>query len=113
MSSNNQVSISVETMQEIIEELKEISSLCSTPHLKMKVARVQKIVSSLLEARSKISPQDVIYEKMVEVKQLNPELHFKLYMLYRNLTSNRISEVDAMAYYESYLSMFPTDEMIY
>ncbi|MCB2310021.1 hypothetical protein LGL55_02660 [Clostridium tagluense] len=113
MSSNNQVSISVETIQEIIEELKEISSLCSTPHLKMKVVGIQKVISSFLEARSKISPQDLIYEKMVEVKHLNPDLHLKLYMLYRNLTCSRISEVDAMSYYESYLNMFPDDEMIY
>ncbi|MCB2297173.1 hypothetical protein [Clostridium tagluense] len=113
MSSNNQVSISVETMQEIIEELKEISGLCSTPHVKTKVAKVQKVLSSLLEARNKISPQDLIYEKMVEVKNLNPDLHLKLYMLYRNLTCSRISEVDAMASYESYLNMFPEDKMIY
>jgi hypothetical protein len=113
MNSNNQVSISVEQIQEIIKEIKEISALCATPHLKGKVERLQKVVSSFLELQVKIPAQDVIYEKMVQVKHLNPDLHLKLYMLYRNLKSGRISEADAMISFESFLSMFATDVMVY
>ena len=113
MNSSNQVSISIETIQGVIKEIKEISSLCSTPHLRNKVERLQKIVSGLLELQNKVSAEQLIYEKMVKVKQINPELHLKLYMLYRNLTSGRISEVDAMSSYESYLSMFATDVMVF
>lgn len=113
MNSNNQVSISVETIQEIIKEIKEISTLCSNPHLKGKVERLQKVVSSFLELQEKVPAQDLIYNKMVEAKHLNPELHLKLYMLYRNLTSGRISEADAMNSYESCLSMFPSDVIVY
>jgi hypothetical protein len=113
MKSTNQVSISVETIEEVIKELSEISDICSTPHLRAKVERLQKYVSSFLDFKSKVSVEDVIYEKMVEVKNTNQELHLKLYMLYRNLTSDRISEADAMAAYESYISMFPTDILIY
>ena len=113
MNSNNQVSISEETINEIINEIKEINSLCSTPHLKAKVERLQKLVSSFLEFKEKVPAQDIIYEKMVQVKHLNPELHLKLYMLYRNLTTGRISEIDAMTSFESCLSMFPSDTMIF
>jgi N-acetylmuramic acid 6-phosphate (MurNAc-6-P) etherase len=113
MGSNNQVSISVDTIQEIVKELNEISDLCSTPHLRVKVERLQKLVSSFLDFKSKVSVEDVIYDKMVEVKNNNQDLHLKLYMLYRNLTNDRISEADAVAAYESYLSMFPTDIIIY
>ena len=113
MSSNNQVSISVEQVQEIIKEIKEISTLCSTPHLKGRVDRLQKFISGLLEAREKVPAQEIIYEKMVQVKQNNPDLHLKLYMLYRNLTSGRMSEADAMTSFESYISMFPSDVMVF
>jgi hypothetical protein len=113
MNINNQVSINVEKIQEIINEIKEISSLCSTPHLKSKVEKLQKNVSGLLEFQKKVSVEELIYEKMVKVKQNNPELHLKLYMLYRNLNNGRISEVDAMSSFESYLSMFATDVMVF
>jgi hypothetical protein len=113
MSNNNEVIIKVETIQEIIKEMKEISTLCSTPQLKGKIERLQKLVSSFLELREKVPAQDLIYDKMVQVKHLNPDLHLKLYMLYRNLTSGRISEADALNAFESYLSMFPSDVMIF
>jgi N-acetylmuramic acid 6-phosphate (MurNAc-6-P) etherase len=113
MSSNNQVSISVDTIQEVVKELNEIRDSCSTPHLRMKVERLQKLVSGFLDFKNKVSVEDVIYEKMVEVKNTNQDLHLKLYMLYRNLTNDRISETDAMAAYESYLSMFPADIIVY
>ena len=111
--SNNEVSIQVETIEKIIRELNEISILCSEPHLKTKIEGLQSFVSSIIDIMdNKISVEDIIYEKMVEVKHLNPDLHLKLYMLYRNLKSNRISEVDAMSSFESCLSMYPSDVMI-
>jgi hypothetical protein len=113
MSSNNQVSIEVETIDKIIRELDEISILCSEPHLKMKVEGLQRYVSSVLDLGNKPSVQEMIYKKMVEVKHINPDLHLKLYMLYRNLTSGRISEIDAISSFESCLSLYPSDEMIF
>ena len=113
MSNKNEVSISVETIEEIIKEIKEISALCSTPSLKAKVERLQRLVYSFIKMQDKVPAQDLIYDKMVQVKHLNPELHLKLYMLYRNLTSGRISEADARTSYESCLSMFPSDMMIF
>lgn len=113
MKSNSQVSINVETIQEIIKELSEIGDISSTPQVRVKVERLQELVSSFLDFKSKASIEDMIYDKMVEVKNSNQDLHLKLYMLYRNLTNDRISETDAMAAYESYLSMFPADIIIY
>ncbi|MGH4125752.1 MAG: hypothetical protein ACREV6_22800 [Clostridium sp.] len=113
MSSNKGVPVKVEVMQKIIKELSEISHLCSEPHLKMKIEGLQSYVSSVFDLGSKRSVEDEIFEKMVEVKQLNPDLHTKLYMLYRNLMSGRISELDAMDSFENCLSMFPLDVMVY
>jgi hypothetical protein len=113
MSRKNQVSIEVETIQKIVKELNEISIFCSEPHLKMKVEALHSFVSSILDLGSKVSAEDIIFGKMIEVKHSNPDLHFKLYMLYRNLISSRISEIDAMVSYESCLSMFSLDVTVY
>lgn len=113
MKSNNKVSIEIETIERIIKELNEISNLCYEPHLKIKIEGLQSFVSNTLNLGSKLSADDVIYKKMVQVKSTNPELHFKLYMLYRNLMSGRISEVDAMSSFEGCLSMFSQDEIAY
>ena len=113
MSTDNQVSIQVETIEKIIKELNEIIILCPEPHLKIKIEGLQNFVSSLLDLSSKISVEDEIYEKMLEVKHSNTELHLKLYMLYRNLVCGRISKVDALISYESCLNLFPSDVIVY
>ncbi|MGV8982719.1 hypothetical protein [Clostridium sp.] len=113
MNSKNVISLKIEEMHKIIKGLNEISLLCSEPHIKMKIEGVQKFVSGFLDSGSKISVEDKIFEKMVEVKQVNPDLHLKLYILYRNLVSGRISGVDAIASYESCLKLFVFDEMVY
>jgi len=113
MSNNNQVLIGVEQLNKIINELEEINDLCFEPQLKRKIEALQTIVSSVLLLDSKLSLQNMIFEKMVEVKHRNPDLHLKLYMLYRNLLSSRISEEDAMASFESCIRSFPLDTMVF
>lgn len=113
MSTNKVLSIKVEAIEKIIKGLKEISLLCYEPDLKIKIDELQRFVSSNLAPNSKISVEDIIFEKMVQVKHVNPELHLKLYMLYRNLVSNRITEVDAMVSFETCLSLFGLDVVVY
>ncbi|MBW9170647.1 hypothetical protein K2F43_05440 [Clostridium estertheticum] len=113
MGIDNQVSIGVESIEKVIKELEEISVFCAEPHLKIKIEGLQSFVSSLLNLESKSSIEDVIFEKMVEVKTSSPDLHLKLYMLYRNLVCGRISKEDAIISFESSLSLFPPDVMIY
>ncbi|MBU3170195.1 hypothetical protein [Clostridium estertheticum] len=113
MSIDNQVSIGVESIEKIIKELDEISVLCSEPYLKIKIEELQRFVSRLLKLESKSSIEDAIFEKMIEVKNSSPDLHLKLYMLYRNLVCGRISKEDALISFESSLSLFPPDVMVY
>jgi len=113
LGSKSGVLIKVEDIGKIIKDLKEISLLSSEPHLEMKIAELQSFVSNVLGPKSKVPAENLIFEKMVEVKHLNPDLHFKLYMLYRNLVSNRISEVDAQASFENLLDLFHLDMIIY
>ncbi|MBK5240396.1 hypothetical protein [Clostridium sp.] len=113
MSGNEQITISVQQAEEIIEKLKQISSLCCESNLKTKIEVLQSFVSSILNPAGELSVQEVIYEKMVEVKLSNPDLHLKLYMLYRNLMNSKISEIDAMDSFENALSMYPPDIILY
>ncbi|MBU3186012.1 hypothetical protein [Clostridium estertheticum] len=113
MGIDNQVSIGVESIERIIKELNEISILSTEPYLKIKVEGLQSFVSSLINLESKSSVEDVIFEKMVEVKTSSPDLHLKLYMLYRNLVCGRISKENANVSFESLISLFPPDVMIY
>ena len=113
MNNNNQVSIGVDAIERITRELKEISLLCSDTHLEMKIDELQCFVTSILGQGNKFSAEDLIFEKMVEVKHMNPDLHLKLYMLYRNLVSNRISEEDAIASFEILLGLFALDLLVY
>ncbi|MBU3159051.1 hypothetical protein KPL37_04670 [Clostridium frigoris] len=113
MGIDNQVSIKVESIEKIIKELNEISILSAEPHLKIKIEELQKFVSNLLNLDSKSSIEDIIFEKMVEVKNSSPDLHLKLYMLYRNLVSGRIAKEEAIISYERSLSLFPPDVMVY
>jgi len=105
--------IEVEAIEKIIKDLKEISLLCYEPDLKIKIEELQSFVTSIFGLGNKLSVEDVIFEKMVQVKHANPDLHLKLYMLYRNLVSDRISEVDAMASFENFLGLFELDVMVY
>ncbi|MBU3198730.1 hypothetical protein LL037_19885 [Clostridium estertheticum] len=113
MGIDNQVSIGVESIEKIIKELNEISILSTEPYLKIKVEGLQSFVSSLINLESKSSVEDVIFEKMVEVKTSSPDLHLKLYMLYRNLVCGRISKENANISFESLISLFPPDVMVY
>lgn len=50
---------------------------------------------------------------MVEVKNSSPDLNLKLYMLYRNLVCGRISKEDANISFDSLITLFPPDVMVY
>ena len=113
MSSNEKITITVQQAEGIIEELNKVSVLCFEPKLKKKIEGLQSFVSSVLSPGNERSIQEVIYKKMVEVKRVNPDLHLKLYMLYRNLMSDKISDIDARESFENALSMYPTDVIVY
>lgn len=113
MNSNNEISIGVGTIERIIKELDEINVLCSDQRVKNKIEELQNFVSTFIDLDTKSSVEDMIYEKMVEVKHSSPELHLKLYMLYRNLVSGRISKEDAITSFDNALSLYPPDVMIY
>jgi hypothetical protein len=49
--------------------------------------------------------EDLIYDKMIEAKGTNDELNAKLYILYQDLSNNRISRNKALDLLTMYLHM--------
>ncbi|APC41158.1 hypothetical protein E4V42_13995 [Clostridium estertheticum] len=113
MSSNSQDLNQVEAVKKIIKGLDEINSLCFDSNVKNKIKELQSFVVSTFEVDSTSFMEDMIYNKMIEVKQISPDLYVKLYMLYRNLVRGKISKEEASNSFDSCLSLYSFDEMVY
>ncbi|MCY6356484.1 hypothetical protein [Clostridium sp. ZS2-4] len=107
------VYIENEIIEKVLFELKEIKDCCAEDTLKIRMSKVIKMLSKASDCNTENLLEDVIYEEMKESMTKNPELHSKLYMLYRSLTDGKISEEAAKQLFETYLQMYPTDTIIY
>lgn len=52
---------------------------------------------------NEVSVEETIKNKMNETKSSNPEMHFKLYKLYRKLSGEKITEEEATTSYDLYM----------
>ncbi len=102
-----------EMIEKITAELKEIEILACEQIIKIKVQKLLEYISSLNNSSSEKPFEEIIHEKMKESKIKNPELHIKLYVLYRDLQNDKVSEYDAKRRYEDYLQMYPDDAIVY
>lgn len=68
------------------------------------ICDILEILDSELKVKD-ISLEEMIYNKMKETKSINPDLHFKLYMLYRKLSDGKIDEDEALKAYKVYINM--------
>lgn len=64
---------------------------------------IQKYI--LGDMHEKLDLQDLIYEKMIEVKGLDNDLNARLYILYQDLSNGRISQEKALDLFTMYLHM--------
>ncbi|KOA21357.1 hypothetical protein CLHOM_00280 [Clostridium homopropionicum DSM 5847] len=110
---NNNVSINMKTIEKIINELKEIQNLTPEDAVKYRVNNLIEILAEVTNFNSEESIEDIIYLKMKEAMSKNPDLHVKLYMLYRGLNDGKISKEEAKEMYQNYVQMYPFDSMIY
>jgi hypothetical protein len=107
------VSIDFETLEKIIYELREIEILTPEGPVKFRVNNLIESIIKVTGVNSTNSLEERILKKMKESKVNNPELHTKLYILYRNLSEAKISLESAEGMYENYLEMYPFDTMIF
>lgn len=107
------VSIDFEALEKIILELVDIEKLTPDGPVKVRVNNLIENIKSVTGVNSDISLETQILKKMRESRVNNVELHTKLYILYRNLSEERVSLEEAQGMYENYLEMYPFDSMIY
>lgn len=102
-----------EIIEKVLFELKEIKDCCGEDTLKIRLSNVIKTLSKASNCDTDKLLEDMIYEEMKGAMNKNPELHSKLYMLYRSLADGKISEEAAKQLFETYLQMYPSDTIIY
>ena len=91
----------------VSEELfSKITSTLKTIKVRSKDKEIVKEVSELLYKLENENKEDTatvaekIKQKMNEMKSIDPATHADLYMLYRNVMDNRISEDEALRMFE-------------
>lgn len=107
------ISMDEETFYKILDELKNIEVLTSEGMTRKKVHSIVSIMENINKNIEKRPVIDIIYEKMKESKTKNPELNVRLYILYRDLQGNKVSEEKALQLYNEYLQLYPDDTIVY
>ncbi|EGO87301.1 hypothetical protein G8S49_04190 [Clostridium botulinum C] len=107
------IHITEENIQKILSELKEIQSLALEDIVKFRINQLSEMISDMSKIDTKDSLEQIIYKKMKEATNINPELNVKLYMLYRNLKEGKISQKEAREAYDIYVQMHPFDTLVY
>ncbi|MCY6370827.1 hypothetical protein [Clostridium ganghwense] len=110
---DNEIYIDKEVIEKVIFELKEINNCCPDYVLKKRISDVTNMLMKASNYNEDKPLQEIIHEKMKEAAHRNPELHSKLYMLYRSLSEGKTSEEDARQLFEAYLQIYPYDTLIY
>ena len=94
--------IKEEKVIKILEDLNDVLIRCEDESIKEKINSSILELEKSLNRESRMEISELISERMKEFKTKDPDLHFKLYMLYRKLEDRKISEEDAAQAYKSY-----------
>lgn len=103
MNIDEEVAFKKETVDKIQTKLRVIRLTTAEPAIKGKIEEILDIINNELNPDS-MSIGEIIYNKMSESKAIDKELHVRLYMLYRKLLDDKISEEDAAKLYQLYVS---------
>ncbi|KMT22626.1 hypothetical protein [Clostridium cylindrosporum] len=99
MLVNDNIVISKQTVKKILLELNNINLICDDNLIKDKVENIISLIKNSSDIDCEVSTLTKIYNKMQEIREVNEELHVRLYMLYRKLQDAKISEDEAQRTY--------------
>lgn len=102
MDSSDKVLVNKESLESIQIKLRGLKVSLDDKNAQSVIGEILEILDNELKIET-ISIEQIIHDKMNETKYLNHELHFKLYMLYRKVVENKITEEEAAKAYELYL----------
>ena len=99
---SNNIIIKEKIVIKILKDLNDVLFTCEDENIKEKLNSSILELEKSLNGESRLEISELIYEKMKEFKEKDPDLHFKLYMIYRKLEDGKLSEEDAIHAYKSY-----------
>lgn len=101
MSSQSE-KVAYNTLEKVYNDLKGIEALCSDYMLKEKIHTLIDFIE-FETMKDKSAFAEIIYSKMKQTKVRYPELSTQFYILYRNLTEDKITLQEAAGLYEMYI----------
>lgn len=111
MEDEEKVLISKVCIQKIKMGLKTIKLNEKNKNLKKEASEMLDMIDRELSDDSE-SLEEKILEKMKETKKSDPDMNANLYILYRNLVDNKISEEQALQLYSMYVKIEPYNKII-
>lgn len=102
MGTSENILIQKDTVEKIQEKISELKASLKDKNHQSIIDEILELLENELRVKD-IPLEDMIHDKMVETKFSDPELNFKLYMLYRKLTENKIRKEEALKIYEMYI----------
>lgn len=99
MDTREKILVEKDRLEKMEVKIKGLRLIVEDKNAKYVIGEILELLDNELNVKH-ISVEDMIKNKMNETKLSNPDLHFKLYMLYRKLVDNKITEEEALKEYK-------------
>lgn len=106
MVKDEKVLISKKCINDIISGLSSIKVVSKEKSIKKEAEKLLKLVQDEISLGN-MSLEDKIREKMKETKNTDPDMNANLYILYRKLMNNQITQEQALKLFEMYVKIEP------
>lgn len=100
MNMSEKVVVNKDALDKIKIKLKGLKVSVEDKNAKSIIDEILKIYDDEI-FNDNISLEKIIKDKMAETKVSNPDQNFKLYMLHRRLTDNKITQEEALRDYKN------------
>lgn len=104
MSINDKLVVKREDLEKLRAELKVLKVLIYNKDALRIINEMSEVIEDNLKFEE-INIKDKIKDKMTKTESTDPEVSFKLYMLYRKLSDGKIDEAEAARDFEIYTMM--------
>ena len=101
MDTSEKILVEKYRLEKMQVKLKGLKLSVEDKNAKYVIGEILELLDTELNVKH-ISVENMIKDKMNETKLSNPDQHFKLYMLYRKLVDNKITEEEALKGYKLY-----------
>ena len=104
MSINDKLVVKREDLEKLKADLKVLKVLSDNKDALRIINEMSEVIEDNLKF-DEVNIKDKIKDKMTKTEVTNPELSFKLYMLYRKLSDGKIDDAEAARDFEIYTMM--------